>query len=848
MRRRLALLTTLALALGAGVMAPPESAEARARLSVKAPDQGSLARGARVRVRLAGLRPGRYRILLRVHRGRRTTLAERFSVRVRSRARRTVRRRLRLRARRRLTGCATHRLSVTLQRGSRRLLRARVTLRRPARCRRGAGRRDGPPVAPGVSTANFERCDFLDASVCLHPFPNDHFTVAARTPTGRRVAFHRDSMPRNRSGRPVEPADYNRSDGFSPGTPIVTRVPGLDTPEAFRRTAPAPVDEPNRSLSAAAPIAVVNARTRRRHPVWAEIDSNPADPRERNLIIRPAVNFDEGGRYIVVLRRLKDRNGRTLPAGRAFRLYRDRIVTTDRKVEGRRRHMESLFSTLAKAKIARRDLYLAWDFTVASAPNITGRMLHIRDDAFRQLGDANLADLKVAGAAPQFTINPDLPDGEPTETDGVVNYTPEQDARLARTVRGRITLPCYLDQPGCPTGARFALDERGLPRRSDGNTAIYDFTCNIPRRALNAATGTLRAGLYGHGLFGGQGEIFQGQLKDLQQEHGFLFCAVDWNGMATKDIPNAATVLQDLSRFPTLVDHVEQGFLGFLYLGRAMIHPQGLSAHPAFRLGGRRVLDTSALYYDGNSQGGIYGGSLAAIAPDHQRAVLGVPGMNYSTLLSRSVDFDTYAEANVEGVDFPVGLYDNYPDEVQRPLIFGLIQMLWDRADPNGYAHHMTDDPLPNTPPHKVLLHVGFGDHQVADVSAEVEARTIGARVHAPGLHPSRPRFRDRPFPDRPRAPLFWGLPSLGGAGYAYDGSGLVFWDIGPPRDDGRGGRVGTPPPPAGNVAPREGQDPHEDPRRSPLARRQKSDFLRPGGVIRDVCGGPCYAGTWKGG
>ena len=39
------------------------------------------------------------------------------------------------------------------------------------------------------------------------------------------------------------------------------------------------------------------------------------------------------------------------------------------------------------------------------------------------------------------------------------------------------------------------------------------------------------------------------------------------------------------------------------------------------------------------------GGSLTALAPDFNRAVLGVPGMNYSTLLRRSVDFDQYAQS-----------------------------------------------------------------------------------------------------------------------------------------------------------------------------------------------------------
>ena len=173
----------------------------------------------------------------------------------------------------------------------------------------------------------------------------------------------------------------------------------------------------------------------------------------------------------------------------------------------------------------------------------------------------------------QFTPNPDLPDNVPDEA--------EADGRrdLGDSIRisGNIRVPCFLNAPGCPPGSEFNIGPDGLPQRIPGNTTVYDFTCNIPRR-----DGKLRPGLYGHGLFGGQGEIDQGQLKDLSFEHGFLFCAVDWNGMATKDVPNAVTVLQDVSRFPTLVDHVEQGYLGFLLLGRAMIHPDGLSSHPAF--------------------------------------------------------------------------------------------------------------------------------------------------------------------------------------------------------------------------------------------------------------------------
>ena len=37
------------------------------------------------------------------------------------------------------------------------------------------------------------------------------------------------AMPRNRAGKPIDPTDQNRADGFSPGSEIVTKITGLDT-------------------------------------------------------------------------------------------------------------------------------------------------------------------------------------------------------------------------------------------------------------------------------------------------------------------------------------------------------------------------------------------------------------------------------------------------------------------------------------------------------------------------------------------------------------------------------------------------------------------------------------------
>ena len=188
------------------------------------------------------------------------------------------------------------------------------------------------------------------------------------------------------------------------------------------------------------------------------------------------------------------------------------------------------------------------------------------------------------------------------------------------------------------------------------------------------------------------------------------------------------------------------------------------------------------------------------------------------------MDFDAYAAI----------IYPNYPKVIDRQLWLSQIQLLWDRGEANGYAHHMTGDPLPDTPRHTVLMHVAFGDHQVSDTTAEVEARTIGARAYLPALDAGRSPW--------PRLQM---IPSIGS--FPFSGSAIVFWDTGPVRTVGTE-TEGTSAPPHTNTPNRTGDDPHENPRATQSARVQKSEFLRVGGRVVDVCGGkPCYAAPYTG-
>jgi hypothetical protein len=623
-------------------------------------------------------------------------------------------------------------------------------------------------------------CDPLDTRSCVLPYPSNLYTQQdPSADTGLRVSLPPGSLPTNASGAAINVDEWNRNDGFSPNTPILAYFADVDA-EASKL--PKWTDL-GASLADDATIVLLDTDTGERVPLWAELDAHAADDADRLLTIRPAISLPEGHTFIVAIRGLVDTSGAMIEATPTFRIYRDNLTTGIEEIEYRRGEMNNTLATLTDAGIDRSGLQLAWTFTVASTRNISERMLHIRDESLTALGEA----------APAYTVTA---------------VTPNSDDNIALQVEGTYTVPNYLTGDGGP-GQRFhyASDDSGdtdaLPTvNPDVPTVEVGFVCNISVATMN---GTEPAHLvqYGHGLLGSNDEIDAGNVRAMSNEHNVVHCATKWAGMSEDDVASAITTLGDFSNFPTIADRLQQGVLNQIYLGRLMTRSGGLGDDPNFqRADGTTLIDTDHLDYDGNSQGGIMGAMLAAVSPDIERAVLGVTGMNYSLLLPRSVDFDTY-----EAVFEPA-----YPNDLDRALILGVTQMLWDRGEGAGYVQHLTADPYPGTPAKTVLLHVAFGDHQVSELSALIEARMIGATIHRPVAADGRWQ----------EVEPGWGLDTTV---YPSTGSAIVIWDS------------GMAPIPFDNLAPREGDDPHEDPRADADAREQKARFLFDDTLI-DVCGG----------
>ncbi|HEX7133638.1 MAG TPA: DUF4214 domain-containing protein [Iamia sp.] len=651
-----------------------------------------------------------------------------------------------------------------------------------ARIRRGEGILDIDRFLLASGEAWGAGCSILDRTRCLLPFPNDELTLAdPTTDTGRRVVLKPSWVPGTAGGAAFDPSEWNRQDGFSPGSAILLHSGGIDPEESGLPG----LDDIGSSLDEEAPIVIVDTETGDEWPYWAELDSNAPTDAERALVIRPARNFLDGHTYAVGIGQMRDAEGDEIEAPSGFRVFRDDLPSTSRRVEEERVRAEFAMDQVAAAGLERETLHMAWTFTVASTRNLAERAVHMRDETL-----GGLAGL----TAPDFTVTAEADQGDWTR------------------VTGTFEVPLYLTGTGQP-GSRLRLGSDDLPQAQGTMTA--PFTCVVPD---SARTTPARGGLYGHGLLGTGEQAASGGPREVAREHNMVFCGTDYIGMAEDDVDPGfyiAQIIGDLSKFPQLADRNQQGLLNFQVLGRLMTLPDGFVSHAAFQgTAGAPAIAPGQLYYYGISQGGIMGGALVALSTDIRRGVLGVPAINYSTLLERSVDFDPF---------FGV-LAGSYPSALDRIMLLSVIQMLWDRGEGNGYANHMTTDPLPGTEAHEVLLHVAFGDHQVAMAAADVQARTYGAGTNEP------PLVDDRSGDVEP----LWGIERI--ETWPHAGSATIYWDSGPVD-----GEHGTPPPPYENTPPRAGNDPHGDPRTDPRARDQISEFLKPGGLVVEPCAGdPC--------
>ncbi len=619
---------------------------------------------------------------------------------------------------------------------------------------------DEPDAAVPVERGD---CDPLIEAACALPWPSSLYLVedAART-TGFTLTFGAESLPQSYEAKHIEPEPYRVMDGYGLGTPLIVLFPDVDMtgfPTDYD-TAP--------SLAEDAPILWFD-EDGERVPYWVELDSRAPDEAQRAMLVRPAVILKEATRYYVAFRDLKDASGATFPPSEAFS-----ALVKGTSTDPRQARFAEVLEFLDGRGAPAQSLQLAWDFVTASSDALHGRMLHMRKDAFEVTGPQG----------PELTI---------TE---VQEFTEEENPHLAMELRGTVRVPHYMKAVPLEGGTNawaMNLDADGKPAQ-DG---YYEppIWIRVPRSALTGEPHGLVE--YGHGQ-NGSGKQVRGSFNDeMANEHKLIFFATDMHGMSGDDVPTIAIILFDISRFTWMADRLHQGVLNHLLLARAM--RERFDALPVAQEHGITV-DKTQLYYSGISQGGIYGATFTALSQDITRAHLGVPGNNYSFMISRSKNFEP----------FLLALDASYPQALDQVIAASTAQLLWDATDPISYYRHLSDDPFEDTPVHHVLLAPAKADPQVPVTANEVVARTgIGVEILAN-------YDKDRVVSGVEETP------------YPHTGSGVVLYDFGDPW-----------PTPAVNVPPADSEqgDPHNKPKKAKHHQQQMVHFFKTGTII-DVCNG----------
>jgi hypothetical protein len=595
-----------------------------------------------------------------------------------------------------------------------------------------------------VATAPFpvSDCDPLVPGVCALPFPSNlYLKPDAGRKTGYSLQFGQTSLPKSAGDVRISPEPYQRLDGYGVGSSLVTQFGALDLSGMAIQTS---IDKSVADNSATIWLEVSPAgEVVRRIPHWNELDERSntedllsLDPTTQLLFTRPGVVLNYGTRYVVAFRNLKGKDGKAIARSPAFDQLAKGQTAGNPELAPRQARFDEVFAILQKAGVPKEEVTLAWDFVTYSNDAIHGQLLEMRDKALAAIG--------TDGATLTFDKFEDQKDGKP-------------DPNIAYTLRGTFRAPDFTKKV-LISGTEGSQDAVYVYRWNFGPAGELvqngwresAFWIRIPHSAMDGkvAHDFLQ---YGHGLNGDGGETYAGWAGPNANQRKFIYIASNMIGMSEDDVPAIINMLTDMNRFAALPERVTAGVVEHLVFARTMklrggeLLSKALSDHLKKPV---TISATGKVFWSGNSQGGIYGQTVVAASTDITRGHLGQAGINYSMLLERSVDFDS----------FSMVLAGMYPDRRDYVVLLSLMQLLWDHVDPVTFVRHIEAEPFAGTPKHAVLSVIHPGDFQVDPVTQEIVARS--------GFYKLMKHYG--------RA-----VPLLPETDYPYSGSALVSIDFG---------------------------------------------------------------------
>ncbi|MCB9597033.1 MAG: hypothetical protein H6719_30195 [Sandaracinaceae bacterium] len=524
----------------------------------------------------------------------------------------------------------------------------------------------------GDRTPRAARCDDIEPTRCLLPWPSNTYTVAdPTTETGLRLDVDMRALnPRD------DATSLALADGFSRVSPLLA---------VFE----APLAE--ETLRAGIHLFLVEPGHPDRYaevPLRVETITNQDDP-QTLLLADPMQVLEADADYLVVITRdmvfadgsaLQPTRGTSLALGLAEPASEDEAAIVGYHAPSRQ--------SLSALAIEPTTVVRLWDFTTRSEANGRAALVHMRERSIAAVSTATAVIDRV-----QF------PDDE----------------RIALVAVGRLQgLPTWLDGD-----QGFTADADGLPMERGTTEAPF-------RVVVPAGEGDYRFVMYGHGTGGNElDDAFDGDLagegiaKVNLRFYGWtdtdvLLTFSNLQQMAIGSFGAAAYLAEAVAHGAAIQRAVTGGVIADLLAAPTIAGMDNPVAgrHP----------DGSHPMWVGGSLGGTMGLVYAAADPEIQHAVINVPGAAWSQWVWHSVTFDI-----IHGL---LGL--RYGDDVDLATALSIGQTNLDMADGAAWFDQLAEHPtaflvqesigdpvLPN--PGTEMVAVTTGSVQVGGVLVPIE-------------------------------------------------------------------------------------------------------------------------------
>ncbi len=222
-----------------------------------------------------------------------------------------------------------------------------------------------------------DECNPLGGTQCMMPWPsNVYLNEDDGTASGFQLDVPIEAMPINGDGIVVDPASWNRQDGFSAAGAIVVAFPG-----GVSEAGLPPSSDPAASRESDSPVMLIEVESGYRPIFFAEVDQG-AEEGSRALFIRPLERLKPATRYAVAIRdTVRGPNDTALERPTAFAALLEGTTLSHPHLEKVAEGYPAIFADIEGQGVERSELVLAWEFVTASDESLTRDLLTMRDTA-----------------------------------------------------------------------------------------------------------------------------------------------------------------------------------------------------------------------------------------------------------------------------------------------------------------------------------------------------------------------------------------------------------------------------------------------------------------------------------